>query len=379
MENQDTPVPPPREDPDTPSAPSPKKRLLSLDALRGFDMFWIVGGEHLVGPLFAVTGWTFLRDFQVQLRHCRWNGFHFEDLIFPLFIFLSGVTLGLSGRPFRELDRKEKKKKYIRAVRRLLLLVAIGILYNRAHGWGNFLSWDGPRYMSVLGRIGFAWFFCAMIVWHLRPKWQYVLAGGILLAYWAVQALAGGDAAANIWVDQHITPGFLYGKNMDPEGLLSNIPSIVNALMGAFAGRWIVSRARLAKKVGYLALAGAILLALGWSWNEIYPVNKRIWTGSYVLVTAGWSCLLFSLFYLLADGWGLKRFGKFWAVIGANALPVYIGYTFIHWTYTSDRLFGGFIEWTPKVWHPLLLHLGVLVLEWLLLAWLYKRKIFIRV
>ena len=360
--------------------PSPKKkRLLSLDALRGFDMFWIVGGEHLVAPLFAVTGWAFLKDFQVQLHHCRWNGFHFQDLIFPLFVFLSGVTLGLSRRPFRELPREERKKRYIRAVRRLLLLILIGVIYNRAHGWGNFLSWDGPRYMSVLGRIGFAWFFCAMIVWHMRPKWQYVTAAAILLGYWGVQQLAGGGGAANLWVDQHITPGFKIGGKMDPEGLLSNLPSIVNALFGAFAGRWIVSHSKIAKKAGYLAAAGVLALALGWAWNEIYPVNKRLWTGSYVLVTTGWSCLLLGLFHLLVDGWRLRRFGRFWAVIGANALPVYIGFTFIHWTYTSERVLKGPLDLIPKPWHPLLVWTGVLALEWLLLAWLYKRKIHIRV
>lgn len=354
-------------------------RLLSLDALRGFDMFWIIGGGRLIGPLFAITGWSFLHSFEKQMRHCRWDGFHAIDLVFPLFIFLSGVTLGLSRKPFWELDWSLRKKKYLHAVWRLFLLILLGVIYNRAHKWGDFLGWDHPRYASVLGRIAIAWFFCAMIVWHFRLRWQIVFAVGILLGYWALLKICGGGSTANVWMDQHFLPGFRWGGKMDPEGLLSNIPAVVSALLGAFAGQWLRSDTKLLKKVAILAGAGAVLLAIGWLCNGVMPVNKRLWSSSYVMVAGGWSCLLLALFYLVIDGWKLKWIGWPLAVIGANAIFIYFTFAIVDWRYTSGHIFGGFIEWAPNLWQPLLLNLGVIVLEWMLLAWLYRKRIFIRI
>lgn len=353
-------------------------RLLSLDALRGFDMFWIIGGSRLIAPLIAVTGWPFLQTLEKQLHHSRGNGFHALDLIFPLFVFLSGVTLGLSRKPFLELDPPVRRKKYFQAVRRLIFLIFLGIIYNRAHGWGDFLAWDHPRYASVLSRIAIAWFFGAMIVWHLKPRGQLIAALAILLGYWAMQELCGGGSAANVWMDQHFLPGKKLGR-MDPEGLLSNIPAVVNAVLGAFAGRWLTNDTRLMKKVGYLAGAGALLLAIGWLWNEVMPVNKRLWSSSFVLVTSGWSAFLLALFYLVIDGWKLRWVGLPMAVVGANALLVYLSFTIIDWRQVSERLFGGFLDWAPELSQPLLLNLGVLVIEGGLLTFLYRKRIFVRI
>ncbi len=354
-------------------------RLLSLDALRGFDMFWITGGHPLVMSILAITGWPFLKTVAHQLNHCRWNGFHAEDLIFPLFVFMTGVTLGLSRKVFWKLDWPTRKKKYIHAVKRLILLIAICIVYNRACDWGNFLSWHGPRYAGVLTRIGITWFFCAMIVWHLRLRWQILIAAGILLGYWGLQKLCGGDNVANIWMDQHFLPGLKLDGKMDPEGILSTFPAIVTALLGAFAGKWITSNNGAYKKVLLLAAAGGAFLGIGWLWNMSMPVNKRLWSSSFVMVTGGWSCLLLAVFYLVIDVWNFKRLGWVWAVIGANAILIYISWTMVNWDYISTHVFAGILDWMPRLWKPFVISLGTIVLEWLILAWFYRKRIFIHI
>ena len=366
------------------TAPKEKQRLLSLDALRGFDMFWIVGGAWLVFDLSKLTEWRFLEPVKIQLHHCRWDGFHFYDMIFPLFVFISGVTLGLSNKHFRELEPRERRRRYFHAFKRLFLLIFLCALYNRAHGWGDFESFGGPRYAGVLTRIAVAWFFGALIVWHFRLRGQAIIAAAILLGYWGLHAWYAhafpGKGTVNAWVDSRYLPGFILGKSMDPEGILSSLPAIVNALFGAFAGRWLRSRAGTLKKAGLLFAAGAMLLALGWLWNGAFPVNKKLWTSSYVFVSCGWSAMLLAVFYLVIDGgkYG-KVLGRPLAVLGANALLVYFAFTMVDWRYTSDRLFGGFIQWAPEAWWPLLRDAGVVMLEWTILAGLYRRKIFIRI
>jgi predicted acyltransferase len=159
-----------------------KDRLLSLDALRGFDMLWITGAQGIFAPLAALTGWQIWRWADGQMEHVSWNGFAFYDLIFPLFVFLSGVTLGLSPRHLPSLSWPDRRRSYMRALRRLFLLIFLGILYN--HGWGHGVPANPSeiRYASVLGRIGIAWFAAAMIVWHVK-SWKTVagIAVGILL------------------------------------------------------------------------------------------------------------------------------------------------------------------------------------------------------
>ena len=158
-----------------------RKRLASLDALRGMDMFWILGGQSLFAALFVLTGWTGWKVFEAHTVHSVWHGFTFYDLIFPLFIFLSGVAMGLAPKRIDHLPFDERKVYYRKAGKRLLLLCLLGILYN--HGWGTGMpmALDEIRYVSVLGRIAIAWFFCAMLVWHTSLRTQIITAGAILV------------------------------------------------------------------------------------------------------------------------------------------------------------------------------------------------------
>jgi len=358
---------------------------MSLDALRGLDMFWIIGGEGIFAPLAALTGWQIWRYGEQQVRHTAWHGFTFYDLIFPLFIFLSGVTLGLSPRHLPDLPWSERRKSYLRAVRRLGLLVLLGIVYNSAWGQGIHADLSQIRYASVLGRIGIAWFVAAMLVWHIR-SWRTVAAisGAILLTYWVVVAALGDltqEGCVHGWIDQHLLPGIRYrNRAYDPEGLLSTVAATVNALLGYLAGTWL-RRDNLNgwAKSGMLLLAGAALLGTGWLWHLVFPVNKELWTSSFVLVTCGWGAMLLAAFYAVIDVGGLRRTAWPLAAIGANAIVVYLASSLVDWEHTASSLFGGLIRVTPEQWQNLLGVLALLLVQWIPLAWLYRRKIHIRV
>jgi predicted acyltransferase len=368
-----------------------KKRLLSIDALRGFDMFWILGAEGLFAALFIVTGWPILAVFAEQMQHTAWHGFRAYDLIFPLFIFLSGVSLGIGAKPLSGYEPKKAISIVLHGIKRLLLLICLGVFYN--HGWGTGIpaSFDGIRYVSVLGRIGIAWFIAAMLVWYVSEKIQWLVAGGILVGYWllltfvSIGGYGGGDFSAegalNAWFDMNLLPGITYQNlAIDPEGLLSNVTSIVNALAGVFIGRYMIKNISSPKTLlTGLSIIGLIVLALGYLWGIIFPINKTLWTSSFSLVTIGYSTLLLTLFYWLIDILKFKKSAKFFAVIGTNSIIVYLGTSIIDWQYTSKSIFGGFINIVPASWHDLVMICGMVFLQWLVLYWLYRRNIFIKV
>ncbi|MBP7664159.1 MAG: DUF5009 domain-containing protein [Shewanella sp.] len=369
-----------------------KPRLMSLDALRGFDMFWILGGEALFGGLLILTGWAGWQWGDEQMHHSQWHGFHFYDLIFPLFIFLSGVALGLSPKRLDKLPMKDRLPVYRHGIKRLFLLLLLGILYN--HGWGTGAPADPEkiRYASVLGRIAFAWFFAALLVWHTSLRTQVIVALGILLGYGAMQLwlpFPGGQAGVlsptesiNAYVDSILLPGVSYqGRTPDPEGLLSTIPAIVNALAGVFVGHFIVKSHPKGEwvKVGLLAVAGGACLALGWLLDLIIPVNKELWTSSFVLVTSGWSMILLAAFYALVDVLKWQKVAFFFVVIGSNAIIIYLASSLVDWKYIAQSVFGGLMMALPESAQALAAVISLLAVQWLVLYWMYRRNIFVRI
>jgi len=371
--------------------PAPKsERLLSLDALRGFDLFWIVGGHAIFAAFFKLTEWGWLGAIDAQLKHVDWNGFQAYDLIFPLFLFMAGVSTPYSlTRRLTEGARAEVCRKIIQ---RGLILVLLGIIYN------NGLQWKGLENMrlgSVLGRIGLAGMFAQLIfAFNFEtPKRLWFWLAGILLGYWAVMSFghAPGFAAGDLsmegnfasTVDRLLMPGKLYKKIHDPEGLLAMIPAIGNALLGILAGLWLRRSAEEAsgdRKAAGLAIAGIVLLAVGGLWSFVFPLNKNLWTSSFVLWTCGWGSLLLSFFYWTIDvrGW-LRGFGAFFAVIGMNSVLIYLSGKFISYDYTANAFFGGLAKAAPAGIAPLILAVGFFAVEWLLFWFLMRQKIFLKV
>jgi predicted acyltransferase len=371
--------------------PAPKsERLLSLDALRGFDLFWIVGGHGILIALFKLTEWGWLGAIDAQLKHVDWNGFQAYDLIFPLFLFMAGVSTPYSlTRRLTEGARGEVCRKI---VQRGLILVLLGIIYN------NGLQWKGLENMrlgSVLGRIGLAGMFAQLIfVFNFEtPKRLWYWLAGILLGYWAMLSFghAPGFARGDLtmegnfasYVDRLLLPGKLHKKIHDPEGLLAMIPAIGNALLGILAGLWLRRTAEEAsgdRKAAGLAIAGVVLLAVGGLWSFVFPLNKNLWTSSFVLWTCGWGSLLLSFFYWTIDvrGW-LRGFGAFFAVIGMNSVLIYLSGKFISYDYTARFLFGGLADAVPPAVGTLVIAVGVFAVEWALFWFLKRQKVFLKV
>ena len=366
-----------------PSAPPPSAptRLPALDALRGFDMFWLIGGELLPAALMAWTGWPVWHLLAQQFEHSAWHGFTFYDLIFPLFIVISGVSLGLQGLSLAGRPMAQRRPHYARALRRLGWLLLLGVVYN--HGWGSGMPADpaAVRYASVLGRIGIAWFVTAMLLWHLRTRTVLVLTAVLLTAYSAVQLLWPLTEAGSInaLLDQAWLPGITYrNAPYDPEGIYSQLGAICNCLIGALVGvAWRQEASAPRRRLLKLAGVGAAMVLLACLLHPLYPLNKSLWTGSFALLTSGISLLLLLGFdVLLGQRTPRLSLPLYW--LGQNAILIYLGTSLVMWSYCVKSLLGGWIAASPLTLQPLLQALALLLLQLLALRWLYQRKLFLR-
>lgn len=375
-----------QKDDSTTTAVSPihSERLVSLDALRGFDMFWIIGGDSAVHAAANLTGWAGLLWLSGQLHHPQWNGFSLYDLIFPLFLFIAGVAMPFSfGKRIERGDSRTQIARHV--IGRGLLLVLFGMIYN---GLLEF-DWANMRYPSVLGRIGLAYLFAGLIVLKTEVRGYLLWMVGLLVGYWAVMKfipvpeygagdLTPGHTLAG-YIDRLLIPGRLYRGVRDPEGLLATIPAIGTALAGAATGELLKSR-RFGgyAKTGLMVVLGLVSLGLGWAWNLDFPFNKNLWSSSFVLNCAGYSLLLLALFYLVIDVWRIHAGTLLFVVIGSNSILIYMAQEFVDFGYTARFFFGGAIRDTGR-WEPVLIPVSVLVVEWLLLYLLYRKRIFLKV
>ncbi|MGB7327594.1 MAG: DUF5009 domain-containing protein [Rubripirellula sp.] len=363
---------------------SKNDRVLSIDALRGFDMFWIIGGSEIATKLLAHDDpqhWT--QRVAEQFEHVRWEGFRFYDLIFPLFIFLVGCVLPFSLRKYAG----NPKLVYGRIAKRGLLLVLLGFVVNGA------LQFDfaNMRYAHVLQRIGIAYALAAVL--YLHTSWRGLTAATavILLGYWGIFEFipAPGGVAGDYsmegnlagYLDRTYMPGIILDKyygHGDNEGFLSTIPAVATALLGVLAGIFLQSPAKPWRKVGRLAAAGIACVIIGNLWGLSFPIIKNLWTSSFVLVAGGWSLLLLSVFYALVDVLKFHRSAFFWIVIGMNAITIYVGQRIVDFGDISEFFFGGIAKATGNA-STLTLLVGIITVKWLLLYFLYRHKIFLRV
>jgi predicted acyltransferase len=363
------------------------ERLTSIDALRGFDMFWIVGGDEIARALGKWWGAPYGPPFAEQFDHVEWEGFRFYDLIFPLFLFLVGAVLPFSLRKYQTGDHP-KSLALARVARRVVLLFLLGLAYN------NLLEFrfDSLRVAGVLQRIAICYGITAVTFLVTQVRTQVVLFFAILAGYWAILALIPApesklaadytkDTNLSGYLDRHYLPGKIYDSYYgrgDNEGLLSTIPAVATALLGVLAGHWLLSeRNRWVKALG-LAAAGLACLGAGMLWGKNFPIIKILWTSTYVLVAGGWSLLLLALFYTIIDVIKLRAWAFFFVVIGVNAITIYVASRFIPFDTISKQLFGGIARLSGG-FGPVALALGTVVLEWLVLLHLYRNRIFLRV
>jgi predicted acyltransferase len=361
-------------------------RLYSLDALRGFDMFWIMGAEDIVHSLAKVTGSSTLEAIANQLTHPSWHGFHFYDLIFPLFLFMAGVATPYSLG--KELEKGKTKQQLIyKVVKRGLILVILGIIHNNGLELRPVAE---IRFGSVLGKIGLAYMFANFIYLYTEKRGRIIWFCCLLIGYWALFLLgaAPGFQAGDLTMqgnivsywDRVLMPGKLYLGIHDPEGIVAIIPAIGTALLGIYAGDLLKnSPLTMPRKALYLCIAGIISLAISLVWNLVFPINKNLWTSSFVLHVGGWSLLLLSLFYYIIDVKGYKRWAFFFSIIGMNSILIYMSGDFIDWGYMTKSIFIWLGQLVGDPYSIVVMAVCYVMIKWAFLYFMYKKNVFLRV
>jgi predicted acyltransferase len=361
-------------------------RLSSLDALRGFDMFWIMGGEEIFHGMAKATGSPFWGAIANQFTHPDWNGFHLYDLIFPLFLFMAGVSTPFSVG--RELEKgKTRQQLLLRVIKRAFILVLLGLVVNNGI---KIMPISEIRFPSVLGRIGIAYMFANIIYLYSKERWQMFWFAFFIIGYWLLLKFTSapgfpiGDLTMKgnfaSYVDRSILPGRLYLGIHDPEGLFSTIPAISTGILGILTGILLkkggITQMR---KVAIMSAVGVIFLILAQIWNLDFPINKNLWTSSFVLHVGGLSLLLMALFYYIIDVKGYKKWAFYFRVIGMNSILIYISGHFIKWDYTNEGFFGWIGQLVGDPFNIVVMAICYVMVKWVFLYYLYTKKTFLRV
>lgn len=369
-----------------PPVSAASKRLLSLDALRGFNMFWIIGGAELISEIGKRIPNRAVSLITANLtQHVEWEGFHFHDLIFPMFLFIIGVAIPFSTA--KRLEKGDTKRQILlHALRRTVILFLLGWMY---YGFLEFKGFDHQRIMGVLQRLALGYGFAALVYLYTNTRKQVLIAGALLIGYWLMMRwipvpghpLGSMTPEGNLanYVDRMVfKPGQLYTSYGDPEGLLSTIPAFATALLGVLAGQWLKSDRTMRQKTLGMIISGLVCIALGYLWSPWFPIIKKLWTSSFTLVAGGWSLLFLASFYYLIDVRGYNKWIPFFVVIGLNPITIYVAQDIIPFDEITAYFVKGALQFTPAV-QGILWALSVLAIKWLFLRFLHRQKLYLRV
>ena len=365
------------------------ERLVSLDVFRGIT----IAGMILVNNpgTWSAIYWP--------LEHAAWHGWTPTDLVFPFFLFIVGVSITLALSRRKE-SGGSKRDLFIKIIRRAALIYLIGLAL---HGFPKY-NFSTMRLLGVLPRIAICYFFAATIFLTTRVRTQAMIAVGLLLLYWLlmmtvpVPGYGAGDLSKEgnlaAYLDRLLLAGHTYTPVYDPEGLLSTVPAIATTLFGVLTGHWLQQQRDALDKVAGLFVAGACGVVVGWAWNAWFPINKALWTSSYVVFTAGMALQLLALCYWTIDLKGYRRWAKPFVIFGVNALAVFVlsglaARLMSLWklprangspgnlqTFIFEHFFA---SWASPI-NASLCYAIAFVLVWLgLMSVLYRRKIFIKV
>ena len=360
-------------------------RLASLDALRGFDMLFIMGGEAVVCAVAAALG---ISGMEELMGHVPWHGLHFMDVIFPLFLFLAGVSFPFSCAKSRERGLGDGKIA-LKALKRGIVLVLLGLVCNKIFQF----DFAHLRVWSVLGRIGIAWMIATWLYLLLGVKTRLGVAVGILAVVTLGTYLITAPGALSpvdpfspegnfgCWLDRTLTGGHIYRPLYDPEGFAGFLPSIVTAMLGMFAGDIVRcgGTAATGRKAIWLLAAGVVCCVAGFALSLLFPINKKLWSPSFVLAVGGISFALFALFYWIVDVLGWRKWAFFFTVIGMNSITIYMAQRVIGFRVARDFLFGGIASLVPDSWGAVVLELGYVAVCWLFLYILHRKGVYLKV
>jgi predicted acyltransferase len=360
------------------------ERIDSIDALRGFDMFWIIGGGGIFASLDDIFGHPVTAYIKDQLRHVQWEGFRFEDLIMPLFLFIVGVVMPFSFSK-RLLRGQRTGQLYRHIIVRTVVLFVLGMVAQ-----GNLLDYDLSTlhiFCNTLQAIAAGYLIASIVILALPLVGQFAAMAGLLILFCVTMTLFSApveraamltpDGNLAIYIDHLILGRFQDGTHYT--WILSSMTFGATVLLGALAGSWLGSRYSGGLKTAGLAAAGIVCLALGylWGWYS-FAIVKHLWTSSFVLVSGGYCLLLLAVFYLVIDVWGLKGWAFGFRVIGLNAIAVYMATQLFSFGAIANIFISGFDKWLGN-WSHLVHSTAAFLVVWLILLWMYRKKTFIKI
>jgi len=359
-----------------------KERILSIDAARGFDMFWIIGGSELLTRLAAAIHPGAGAFIKTQMEHVPWEGFHFMDLVMPLFVFLAGCSL-----PFSIDSRKQRgdstAKIYLHTIQRTSVLWVFGMMLQ-----GRLLEYDWSRlvfYSNTLQSIAAGTFFGTVLLLHFGKKTQVgitaacVILFGLLLRFAPVPGHGAGILTAEGNFAHYVDALVL--RTLDAPAYtwtLSTLGFVATAMLGTFAGDILRLRASKGRIALLLFAAGTALTLTGWVGGFFIPIIKHIWNETFVLYSGGLCFLCLAFFYTMIDVLGWRRWALFFVVIGMNAIFIYMATHLFNFNWFSDRLVQGLKHHTDT-FYPLISAAARFAVGYALLLWLYRRKIYFKI
>ncbi len=367
----------------TSSGTSAVGRIESVDALRGFDMFWIIGGEYIIKSLDSAVHSPATSFLSNQLDHVEWTGFRFYDIIMPLFLFIVGVSIPFSYKRRLEKD-PNKSHLWKHIIRRFIILWILGMAVQ-----GNLLGYDFSQfkfYSNTLQAIASGYLIASIVILYLRLNWQVITAGILLFVYWMVLMLVpipGIGAGAftphdnfAIYLDKLVFGSFQDGTTYS--WILSSLNFGVTVLLGVFTGYFLQSDYSKLKKIYYLVLGGFGLIVLALLWNIWLPIVKHIWTSSFVLFAGGISVLLVALFSWMVDYMKWKKAFSFFIVIGMNAIFAYMAAHLFDWGLIADVFLKGLEKYVGS-YYGFIRAIGGFSILYFILYLMYRNKIFIKI
>lgn len=368
-----------------------RDRLISLDVFRGLT----IAGMTLVNN---AGNWNAVYP---PLLHATWHGWTPTDLIFPFFVFIVGVAIPLAFEK-RKLALETGRDLYLKIFRRTVIIFGLGLLLNAFPYTPEKLA--TLRIPGVLQRIALCYLFASLIFLKARVRTQAIIAAALLIFYWLAMKLipAPGFAAGDLtkegslasWVDRTLLGSHIYRPAYDPEGLLGTIPAIATALIGVLAGHWLLQKREPLEKIAWMFAIGTVCVVTGYVWDWAFPINKPLWTSSYVMFTGGLALCLLALCYWAVDWKGWRGTAKPLVIFGVNALALYVFSSLmmkILLLIPARKMDGStgnlkdflyehmFATWLPPIRASLAFALSYVALWWVLMAILYRRRIFIRV
>jgi predicted acyltransferase len=360
-------------------------RVISIDALRGFDMFFIIGGERIFASLHDVFDSPITSWIRTQLTHVKWEGFRFEDLIMPLFLFIVGVVMPFSFQ--KRLDTGQSKVRlYLHIIKRTVILFVLGMVAQ-----GHLLEYDLSKlhiFSNTLQAIAAGYIIAAIIMLNLGIRWQIAVTGILLLLFWALMMLvpvpghgAGvltPDGNLAIYIDRVVFGPFIDGTDPPYTWILSSMTFACTIMLGVIAGHLLRSDNVGIRKALWLLVIGGSCIIGGWAWNLFFPIIKHIWTSSFVLFSGGLCYILLALFYLVIDVLGFRRWAFGFVVIGTNAIAVYMATHLINFRNIGGVFVQGLEKYTDNL-YPLIYALAGFAVVWLILWWMYRKRTFIKI